>query len=64
MADRALVLSAPAKVALEVRIDDAARGNERQRAILHDQIAAAMHIDPRTEPELWMQEKTDSFRGE
>jgi NitT/TauT family transport system ATP-binding protein len=52
MADRALVLSAPARVALEVRIDDAARGDERRRAILHDQIAAAMHIDPRTQPEL------------
>ncbi|MDB5516797.1 MAG: transporter related [Tardiphaga sp.] len=52
MADRALVLSAPARVALEVRIDDAARSDERQRAILHDQIAAAMHLDPRTQPEL------------
>jgi NitT/TauT family transport system ATP-binding protein len=52
MADRALVLSAPARVALEVRIDDAARSDERQRAILHDQIAAAMHIDPLTQPEL------------
>lgn len=52
MADRALVLSAPARVALEVRIDDVARGDERRRAILHDQIAAAMHLDPRTQPEL------------
>jgi NitT/TauT family transport system ATP-binding protein len=59
MADRALVLSAPAKVALEVRIDDAARGSERQRAILHDQIAAAMNLDARTQPDPWMQEKTE-----
>lgn len=56
MADRAVVLSAPAKVALEVKVDDAARRDERRRAILHDQITAAMHIDSRTQPDLGMQE--------
>lgn len=58
MADRALVLSAPAKVALEVRIDDAARSDQRQLAILHDQIAAAMNISTRPQTDPRMQEKT------
>jgi hypothetical protein len=42
MADRALVLSAPAKVVLEVRISDAARSNPGEIADLHAQIASAM----------------------
>ena len=42
MADRALVLSSPAKVALEVRISDEARSNPRKIADLHAQIASAM----------------------
>jgi ABC-type nitrate/sulfonate/bicarbonate transport system ATPase subunit len=49
MADRALVLSPPAKVALEVRISDEARSNPRKIADLHAQIAAAMGGDSRTE---------------
>jgi hypothetical protein len=52
------VLSAPAKVALEVRIDDAARSDQRQLAILHDQIAAAMNISTRPQTDPRMQEKT------
>jgi NitT/TauT family transport system ATP-binding protein len=42
MADRALVLSSPAKVALEVSISDEARSNPRKIADLHAQIASAM----------------------
>jgi NitT/TauT family transport system ATP-binding protein len=42
MADRAIVLSQPAKIALEVTIDDAARANPQRIAELHAQIAAAM----------------------
>ena len=42
MADRALVLSVPAKVTLEVRINDEARSNPRRIAELHAQIASAM----------------------
>lgn len=42
MADRALVLSSPARIALEVAIDDSARGDERKLAELHARIAAAM----------------------
>ncbi|ABD86427.1 ABC transporter ATP-binding protein [Rhodopseudomonas palustris] len=42
MADRAIVLSQPAKIALEVHIDDAARADPKRIAELHDQIAAAM----------------------
>ncbi|HMH98690.1 MAG TPA: ATP-binding cassette domain-containing protein, partial [Bradyrhizobium sp.] len=42
MADRALVLSSPAKVALEVRISDEVRSNPRKIADLHAQIASAM----------------------
>ncbi|HEY0329996.1 MAG TPA: ATP-binding cassette domain-containing protein [Rhodopseudomonas sp.] len=42
MADRAIVLSQPAKIALEVKIDDAARADPQRIAELHAQIAAAM----------------------
>ena len=49
MADRALVLSPPAKVALEVRISDEARSDPRKIADLHAQIASAMGGDSRTE---------------
>jgi NitT/TauT family transport system ATP-binding protein len=42
MADRALVLSVPAKVALELRISDEARSTPRKIADLHAQIASAM----------------------
>ncbi|MBB5047952.1 NitT/TauT family transport system ATP-binding protein [Rhodopseudomonas rhenobacensis] len=42
MADRAIVLSQPAKIALEVHIDDAARADPARIAELHAQIAAAM----------------------
>jgi NitT/TauT family transport system ATP-binding protein len=42
MADRALVLSPPAKVALEVSISDEARSNPCKIAELHAQIASAM----------------------
>lgn len=49
MADRALVLSPPAKVALEVRIDDRVRSNARTIADLHAQIASAMGAEPTTE---------------
>ncbi|MGL5165709.1 MAG: ABC transporter ATP-binding protein [Afipia sp.] len=49
MADRAIVLSSPAKIALEVRIDDAARADSRKIAELHAQIAAAMGGDGGTE---------------
>ncbi len=49
MADRAIVLSSPAKIALEVRIDDAARADPRKIAELHAQIAAAMGGDGGTE---------------
>lgn len=45
MADRAIVLSQPAKIALEVRIDDAARADPKRIADLHAQIAAAMGGD-------------------
>jgi len=49
MADRALVLSPPAKIALEVRISDEARSNPREIADLHAQIASAMGAEPQTE---------------
>jgi NitT/TauT family transport system ATP-binding protein len=49
MADRALVLSPPARVALEVRIDDRARSDPRAIADLHDQIASAMGAERPTE---------------
>ncbi len=49
MADRALVLSAPAKVALEVAISDAARADPKRMAELHDKIASAMRVDPRVD---------------
>jgi NitT/TauT family transport system ATP-binding protein len=42
MADRVLVLAAPAKVALERRIDDATRSDPARMATLHDEIAAAI----------------------
>lgn len=42
MADRAIVLSSPARIALELQIDDAARANPEKIATLHAQIAAAM----------------------
>lgn len=45
MADRALVLSPPAKVALEVGIGDEARADPRKIADLHDRIASAMGGD-------------------
>lgn len=49
MADRAIVLSSPARIALEVRIDDAARADPDKIAELHAQIAAAMGQDSETE---------------
>ena len=49
MADRALVLSPPAKVALEVHISDEARADPHKIAELHAQIASAMGGEPRTE---------------
>jgi ABC-type nitrate/sulfonate/bicarbonate transport system ATPase subunit len=49
MADRALVLSAPAKVVLQVRISDEARSNPRQIADLHARIASAMGAEAQTE---------------
>jgi NitT/TauT family transport system ATP-binding protein len=42
MADRAIVLSQPARIALEVRIDDAARADPARIAELHARIASAM----------------------
>lgn len=49
MADRAIVLSQPARIALEVRIDDAARVDPNRIAELHRQIAAAMGDSADTE---------------
>ena len=49
MADRALVLSPPAKVALEVCISDEARTNPHKIADLHAQIASAMGGESQTE---------------
>lgn len=49
MADRALVLSPPARVALEVRIDDRARSDPRAITDFHDQIASAMGAERPTE---------------
>jgi NitT/TauT family transport system ATP-binding protein len=49
MADRALVLSAPAKVALEVRIGGEARSNPRGIADLHAQIASALGAEAQAE---------------
>ncbi|MGY3603303.1 MULTISPECIES: ABC transporter ATP-binding protein [unclassified Bradyrhizobium] len=49
MADRALVLSPPARVALEVRIDDQARSSSRAMADLHAQIASAMGAERSTD---------------
>ncbi|MGL9623069.1 ATP-binding cassette domain-containing protein [Bradyrhizobium sp. U531] len=49
MADRALVLSPPARVALEVQISDEARGDPRKIAELHAQIASAMGGESQTE---------------
>lgn len=49
MADRALVLSAPAKVALEVAICDEARADPQRMAELHDRIASAMRSDQHTD---------------
>jgi len=45
MADRAIVLSQPAKIALEIRIDDAARADPKRIAELHARIASAMGDD-------------------
>ena len=42
MADRAIVLSSPAKIALEVRIDDAERTDPNRMAELHRKIAGAI----------------------
>jgi NitT/TauT family transport system ATP-binding protein len=42
-------LSAPAKVALEVRISDEARSNPRRIADLHAQIASAMDAEAQAE---------------
>jgi NitT/TauT family transport system ATP-binding protein len=42
MADRAIVLSPPARIALEVGIDEATRADPARIAELHAQIAAAM----------------------
>jgi NitT/TauT family transport system ATP-binding protein len=50
MADRALVLSVPAKVALELRISDEARSSPRKIADLHAQIASAIGGETRIEP--------------
>lgn len=49
MADRAIVLSQPARIALEVRIDDEARVDPNRIAELHRQIAAAMGDSADTE---------------
>jgi NitT/TauT family transport system ATP-binding protein len=49
MADRALVLSPPAKIALELKISEEARADPEQIAALHAQIAAAMGEQPNTE---------------
>jgi NitT/TauT family transport system ATP-binding protein len=49
MADRALVLSPPAKIALELKISEEARADPKQIAALHAQIAAAMGEHPNTE---------------
>ena len=49
MADRALVLSPPAKIALELKISEEARADPKQIAALHAQIAAAMGEQPNTE---------------
>jgi NitT/TauT family transport system ATP-binding protein len=49
MADRAIVLSQPAKIALEVRIDDSARADPKRIAELHAQIASAMGGDDEAE---------------
>lgn len=49
MADRALVLSPPARIALEVQISDEARCNPRKIAELHAQIASAMGGESQTE---------------
>jgi NitT/TauT family transport system ATP-binding protein len=49
MADRAIVLSQPAKIALEVRIDDTARADPKRIAELHAQIASAMGGDDEAE---------------
>jgi NitT/TauT family transport system ATP-binding protein len=48
MADRVVVVRAPARVALEVRPSDAVRGNPERAARLHDDIAAALGGDERT----------------
>jgi NitT/TauT family transport system ATP-binding protein len=45
MADRVVVVRAPARVALEVRPSDAVRGNPERAARLHDDIAAALGGD-------------------
>ena len=47
--DRAIVLSQPAKIALEVRIDDTARADPKRIAELHAQIASAMGGDDEVE---------------
>jgi NitT/TauT family transport system ATP-binding protein len=49
MADRALVLSAPARVALEVRIGEEERSNPGRIAELHAEIASAMGGESHTE---------------
>ena len=49
MADRALVLSPPARIGLELTISEEARADPKQIAILHAQIAAAMGEQPQTE---------------
>jgi NitT/TauT family transport system ATP-binding protein len=49
MADRALVLSPPAKIALELKISEEARADPKQIAALHAQIAAAMGEQPNIE---------------
>jgi NitT/TauT family transport system ATP-binding protein len=49
MADRALVLSPPARIALELKISEEARADPKQIAALHAQIAAAMGEQPNIE---------------
>ncbi|MEW6767058.1 MAG: ATP-binding cassette domain-containing protein [Pseudomonadota bacterium] len=51
MADRAIVLSSPAKIVLEVAIDDAARADPDKIAVLHSRIAAAMRHDDDPTPD-------------
>jgi NitT/TauT family transport system ATP-binding protein len=48
MADRAIVLSPPARIALELEISAEARADPAKIAVLHAQIAAAMGEEPDT----------------